>query len=445
MMISRIAVIIALPLMIGETAFGQHFPGMGGTAIGQTIEAYQPPPPKPVYVSPHTYSELICLDNDNPPPPYTWWRETYITVRDSYGFESQEEDVKNTGQPCQEKGSTRPDNGPAPNSKSAAPDAYQPGTSGPPALGGPRPDLRRHIQPDVTPARSAFTYTLPWRAAPLPVFYSTQTPVTTFTCDSAVKPTAFAVDHINATVTHLDLCTGAPIATVKIAANPLQVEVTPDGTQAIVTSYNNAITFIDANSNAIRKVIQTAPNFTPSGLAIAPDGSYALVTNYEPAGSGGAALAAVDIATQSIASTIPLDRDYPQSVFLNPDATLAWVTYPWSNAVEVIDVMSGEVVRSLSFSAPFGVGFNTTGTVAYLAGGVSSGSVAVIDTATYATTSTIPAGPGACDVLVSPDEQFLSVNNYLGGSVTLIDPRSLAATTVPAKGTPRGVVLIPSQ
>src|SRR6202043_3084893 len=99
----------------------------------------------------------------------------------------------------------------------------------------------------------------------------------------------------------------------------------------------------------------TDGNTFPSGLAISPNGEYALVTNYNNVSQ---ALLVVDVASKAVASTIPLDRIFPQSVYLNPDATLAWVTYPWVNAVEVIDILTGTVNYALNVITPYDVAFN---------------------------------------------------------------------------------------
>jgi DNA-binding beta-propeller fold protein YncE len=220
-------------------------------------------------------------------------------------------------------------------------------------------------------------------------------------------------------------CTSALLATIHVNPLPLQIRVTPDGTQAIVTHYQNAISFIDFSSNTVSAVINTDSSFTPSGIAVSPDGSYALVTNYEAPPE--AYLAVVDLSTRKITSTIPLDTAYPQSVFINPDATLAWVTFPWNESVEVIDLMTGARVASFFLDTPYIVAFNPTGTMAYPGGGEGIGSVEVIDTSSYTLVKTIPTGAGAGDLRVGPGEAFVSVNNAFGGSVTVFNPQTFSS------------------
>ena len=303
--------------------------------------------------------------------------------------------------------------------------------------------LKRRSRAAVLPGSTAFIYTVPFRALPASPAVPVDPPVTSQTCNAGLSPTMFETAHVSDTVNRYDLCTGALIATINVAPLPLQVRVTPDGSQAIVTNYQSAITFIDTNTNTVSATIQTDPSFTPSGIAISSDGTYALVTNYEPPPD--AYLAVLDIATQTITRTIPLDIEYPQSVYINPDGTLAWVTHPWDNTVEVIDIMTGTPVYSIAFDTPYSVAFNPTGTVAYVAGGESIGSVSVYDTSTYSMVATIPAGPGACDLRVSLDGTLVFANNAFAPSVTVIDTRSFTGVTFTTQGPLRGAVLVPTQ
>jgi len=302
------------------------------------------------------------------------------------------------------------------------------------------PDLRAHASGS---AAGAFSYTVPFRALPLGPTSSGAPQSALPGCNSQGNPAMYGIEHVSAVVNRYDLCTGATTASVSVAPFPLQVRVTPDGSQAIVTNYGNAITFIDTATNKILASMQTDPNFTPSGLAIAPDGTYALVTNYEPPPD--AFLAVVDIASRTITRKIPLDTEFPQSVRITPDGLLAWVTYPWDNRVEVIDILTGAVIRALSFSTPYSVAFNPTGTVAFVAGGENAGSVAAYETKTYTKVATIPAGAGACDLRLSLDGSFLFTNDAFGSSVTIIDTRALTGVTQPTQGESRGAVTVPTQ
>ncbi len=154
---------------------------------------------------------------------------------------------------------------------------------------------------------STFTFTVPFRDLPSGPLATEVTSPLPWSCNSSVNPTMFRVFHVDNVVRRYSMCPVAPIATIPVPDLPLQVRVTPDGSQAIVTSYSGAITFINTATNTVSGSIQTTtdPNFAPDGIAISPDGSYALVTNYlEPPYSY---LAVVDIATRQITSKIALD------------------------------------------------------------------------------------------------------------------------------------------
>jgi YVTN family beta-propeller protein len=294
----------------------------------------------------------------------------------------------------------------------------------------------------ATTPPGAFAFTLPFRelgAAPLLL---APPPNVAAMCLSSVNPTYWQTAHTDNQVLRFDTCTGATIATVNVTALPLEIRVTPDGTQAIVTHFSSAVSFIDTSTNAVTNVLQLPLYFTPSGLAISPDGRYALITNLEPAGPGGATMGVIDIASRTLTSTFPLDTDYPRSVYINPDATLAWVVYPFNNQVEAIDLLTGIVVRTFRIEGPESVAFNATGTVVYVAEG---GGVQVIDARTYDLGAFVPTGDGAGDLLVTPDGAYVVVHNAGASSISVIDTQTLAVSTVMVSGPPRGIVAVPLQ
>jgi len=321
------------------------------------------------------------------------------------------------------------------------PSSYQPGLR--PARFGPPGSAASQLSARAATSGSTFTFTLPFRDLPAGPLATAVTSPPAWSCNTSLNPTFFRVFHVDDVVTRYSECPVAPIATIPVADLPLQVRVAPDGSQAIVTSYSGAITFINTATNAVSGTIQTPndPNFAPDGIAISPDGSYALVTNY--LAPPYAYLAVVDIATKQIKSKIPLDTQYPESVFINPDGTLAWVTFPWNNVVEVIDVLTGSITQLLRVTQPFSIVFNPTGTRAFVSSG--AGTVQVIDTSTYATIQSVPAGAGAMDLLMSPDGGYVTINNSQAQTVTIIDTRTLTSTTTDIGGTPEGAALVPSQ
>jgi YVTN family beta-propeller protein len=284
---------------------------------------------------------------------------------------------------------------------------------------------------------------VPYRSFAIPRLNFGNSPSpTTPQCNSAANPTAFHVVHLDNVVTRINQCTGATIASINVTSNPLEVQVTPDAKWAIVTSYDNAISFIDTSKNTVANVIQTDPDTFPSGVSISPDGSFALVASYI---NDKPALLVIDVQKQVLTGRIPLPLPFPQSVFLNPDATLAWVTYPFGNTVEVVDVMTGNINQSIQVPQPLDVVFNPTGTTAYISSQVP-GSVYAVDTQAYSVLKNIPTGAGASDLLLSPDGPVLVVSNWIDNSISEIDTSGLALIqTIPLGGPPIGLALVPIQ
>jgi DNA-binding beta-propeller fold protein YncE len=301
--------------------------------------------------------------------------------------------------------------------------------------GGPQ-NTAQSVSPDPPPPLPYRTFAIP------PLTFGNAALTYVPQCNSAAGPTAFHVLHLDNVVTRINQCTEATIAVIKVPSNPLEVQVTPDAKWAIVTSYDNAISFIDTSNNTVAKVIQTDLDTFPSGVSISPDGSFALVTSYIDSNP---ALLVIDVQQQSIKSRVPLPLAFPQSVFLNPDATLAWVTYPFGGAVEVVDVMTGSIVESIPVTQPLDVIFNATGTVAYISS-QGPGSVLAVDTTTYSILKNIPTGVGASDLLLSPDGGILTVGNWVGHSISEIDTYGLTLIqTIPLGGPPIGIALVPVQ
>jgi YVTN family beta-propeller protein len=291
-------------------------------------------------------------------------------------------------------------------------------------------------------ASSSYVFTLPYRALPAAPLLLASLPAVSPVCNSSMNPTFFETAHIDDVLKRFNSCTGALIATIPVPDLPLQVRVTPDGTQAIVTCFSGVVVFVSTATNQVTKVLQLPDWFTPSGLAISPDGRYALITNLEPAGADGAALGVIDLSTDTMTSTITLITDYPQSVFITPDATLAWVAYPFNNLVEVIDLMTGFRVKAFNLNSAGSVAFNATGTVAYVSGGFQ---VDVIDMKTYAIIASVATGAQPADLFVTPDGAFVVATNSGSNSVSVIDTLTLTPSTVNVSGYARGVVPVPIQ
>lgn len=299
------------------------------------------------------------------------------------------------------------------------------------------PSPRPEIRPEAAPA-SSLPPTWPlYRAFPfLPGYPDSVVSGVSPTCNSANRGAYLLVDHQNSSLTVAQECNGQQFGTdIALAGNALQAAVTPDGTLALVTSFDGAVNFIDLTTLKRTATLAT-PNDNPSGIAISNDGSTAYVTSFTNSG----ALLTIDIAGRKVTNRLPLPG-YPQSVVLSPDDSLAWVMFPFTDTITVVDTLTGTVAKNLQISSPYGVAFNAAGTRAYVSNR-SQGTVQVIDTATYQTVKSIPVGNGPVEILVSPDDTYAVVSNFDGASLTAFDLNSYATTTLKLPDQPLGMAFV---
>lgn len=253
-------------------------------------------------------------------------------------------------------------------------------------------------------------------------------------CDSS-WPTLFQVNHERATVNRISSCGFKTIAAIPVVSRPLQIAFTPDGLTALVTSFDNAVNFIDLSTNRVSFTLKTPFDVNPHGIAVSPDGARAYITSFN---IENAQVATIDLPSRSIVSSIPV-ASYPQVVALTPDGTQLYVLFPLGNAVYIIDTLTNTIARTLNVAAPRGIAFNSTGSRAYVTSASGSpGSVIEISTDTLKTLRTFKTGTGPLDVAVLYGDAQVVVTNYEGKSISTItlntETVSSVATQFPVTG-----------
>ena len=255
--------------------------------------------------------------------------------------------------------------------------------------------------------------------APLPsnpVLAPADAPRFPSTCTSAVR--SYLVNHQEGTVTAFGVCPLTVLKEITVASRPLQARVTPDGSTLLVTSYDEALVFIDTATNTVKTTL-SLPNYNPQGIAISPDGTRAYLTHYfdiQPV------LMVVDIPNKKLLSTIALPQAYPRVVVLTPDGSQAWVNYLGKGVITVIDLLTGTIARNINISqiVDHGIAFNPTGTKAYAA--VYPDQIYVIDTATLAVRKRLTVGQSPNDLVSTPDGARIFVTSDIVPGFWWIDP-----------------------
>ena len=259
---------------------------------------------------------------------------------------------------------------------------------------------------------------------------------------SSSQPDVLQVNHDNASVNRITTCPMQFVTTIPVAGHPLQIAITPDGTTALVTSFDNAINFINLASNTVTFSMPT-PSIHPNGIAITSDGSAAYVTHFVPSN---ASLVKIDLASHSIVASMPVGT-YPQSVFLSPDGAQLYVTYPYLNLVSIVDTLTFTEAYRFAVQAPRGIAFNSTGTKAYIASAgnpdnATSGTVLEFDTSRLQVTNTYNVGLGPNDVAVLYSDQYVITTNYEGQSVSEINILTGTVQTVSTGGQVSGLSIV---
>jgi DNA-binding beta-propeller fold protein YncE len=264
-------------------------------------------------------------------------------------------------------------------------------------------------------------------------------PPATPSCDSTF-PDVFQTDHAEALVTRFSTCPFAMKVAIPVVTRPLQVAVTPDGSTALVTSFDNAVNFIDLATNKVTNTLMTDSSINPHGLAISPDGTRAYISSFNTNG----VIAVIDLSTRQIIATLPT-ISYAQGLTLTPDGSQVWVTSPLAASVDIFDTLTNTRVTGLNISQTSDVAFNSTGTRAYITtSSTIPGSVVAIDTSTYQTIKSYPVGLGPTDIKMSYADQFLVVNNNSDGSISVIDLLKDAVVTTKLGGNsaPSGIAFV---
>ncbi len=179
---------------------------------------------------------------------------------------------------------------------------------------------------------------------------------------------------------------------------------------------------------------------TPNGLAISPDGTTAYISNFT---NPGQSILVINIPTHTITGTIQNVVQYPLGLTLTPDGSQLWVTSPYGTETDVIDTLSQTLVFRLNVQQSDQVAFNSTGTMAYITSQLNDpGQVFVVDTSTYRILSNYTVGSGPIDIRMSYGDQFLVVDNYNDGSVSVIDVKRDLVKTVQVGANPKGITFV---
>ena len=197
-------------------------------------------------------------------------------------------------------------------------------------------------------------------------------------------------------------------STIPVDRLPQKVAINRDGRLAYVTNTcgidplcgaRATVSVIDISAHTVIDSIPVG-RFANSGIVIAPDGHFVYVPNFDKP-SMSQVVSVIDTASNTVTATIPDGRAASlTSIAITPDGAFLYVA-DYGSAVSVIDIASRTVTGTISQAGNGGIAFTSDGKFAYIAGGIGSSAVSLIDTATRTRTNRIGVGEGTFDVAIA--------------------------------------------
>ena len=240
-----------------------------------------------------------------------------------------------------------------------------------------------------------------------------------------------------------DLSSGTPKEThsVGVGAYPVHMVATRDGGTIFVTSFGGAsVAVVDGHTWKLRTMITTPDR--PHSIVISPDGQRVYTGCY-----GGAAIAVINVASETLAATIPLPQAAePYGLTISQDGRYLYTSDNLTGRLFVVDALARRVVDSVAVGLhPALITHSPDDKTLYVAnGGAHSVSVLDIghDPAHPTVRATVPVTGYPHGIAVTPDGRYVVVANTLGKDLSVIDTTTLKViATIPGERYPNDVLI----
>jgi len=217
----------------------------------------------------------------------------------------------------------------------------------------------------------------------------------------------FISNEDSASVSVLNVATGALEATIRVGNEPEGVRVSPNGKWVLVTNETgNSVTIIDAKTFAVQHTMSVGQR--PRDVAFTPDSATIYVS--------GELDASVSRATvpkgEPVEKLIQLRQDdRPMGVVLDAKHNRLFVSTGRGGTVAVISLgdslaptrgQQAKLVKEIAVGKrPWGIALSRDGTRLYTANGPSN-DVSIIDTASLSVAKSVPVGSSPWGVAIGP-------------------------------------------
>ncbi len=238
---------------------------------------------------------------------------------------------------------------------------------------------------------------------------------------------AFVINSNDASLSLLDIDTHQELRRIPMLREPHHMALTPDKRSLVVgDTAGNSLFFLDPRTGAMQRRVTVSD---PYQLVYSPDGRYLTV-----AGLARAQIDIYDAKTLSLLHRIPA-RSLPSHINYAPDSSVVFVSLQGTDRLIAIETASGRVKWDTRVGrTPAGVLWDRG---RLLVGIMGEAHFAVVDPEDGHVERVVPTGRGAHTMFLTHDGKLIYATNRVDGTVTVIDPVSLAVVrTIQVPGGP---------
>jgi DNA-binding beta-propeller fold protein YncE len=230
------------------------------------------------------------------------------------------------------------------------------------------------------------------------------------------KGLAVVLNSADASISLIDIARQTELRREPVLREPHHLALTPDGRALLVgDTAGNEFLFLDPVTGAIQRRMTVSD---PYQLGFSPDGRWLTVT-----GLARNEIDIYDAESFKLAKRLPA-ATMPSHLAYAPDGSMVYITLQGTNRLVAINLKSLAPAWNVEIGpTPAGVIWNRD---KLLVGIMGNDYVAVIDPVDGHVERRIITGRGAHNLFFSPDRSVIYVANRVDGSISALDPVSLA-------------------